>query len=300
MKKYLKQFLLLTLGLFLFQSCEESDLLVDEVFDTVTRGATLKTIDPINTTFDFNDPSVEWQMQVEFRDHNDGDNLSEVKMYVTHVGANGSTPEAFLKTVPKSEFNIDGPHVFPQTVLKTNLTDVLDALGLQEGDYEATDQFVIRLESVLTDGRVFTNRTNGNVAGGSFFESPYQYSVQFFCFLTDVDPLFNGKFIVVVDTWADYAPGDEVPVIPDANDPLSFRILASNNPYINNPNTAYMLCKVNPEDGTITVTSNEPFDYGVDIPVTGSGVLGTCTGDISINPLTFGAYGDWVFQLVKK
>jgi len=301
MKNIFKYISLLTISLVLFQSCEEGDQTVDYVFDNVTRGATLKTLEIISPNFDFGDPSVEWSVLVEYRDHVDGTNLSEVGVYVTHVGANGASPEVFVKSIPESDFTGNGPapESFPQGEVKATLSEVLTALGFQEGDYEATDQFQIRLELVLKDGRSFTNNASGNVAGGSFFSSPFAYSAQFFCNLTDAS-LFDGNYVVVVDTWADYGAGDIVPVIPDPDIPLAFRILSTNNPFIANTGSAYMLCTINPEDGSITVESNEPFDYGVDIDVTGSGTVGTCTGDITISPLTFVGYGDYVFQLVKE
>jgi hypothetical protein len=301
MKNIFKYISLLTISLVLFQSCEEGDQTIDYVFDNVTRGATLKTIEIVSPNFDFGDPSVEWSVLVEYRDHVDGTNLSEVGIYVTHIGANGASPEVFVKSITEAEFTGNGPapESFPQGELKASLTEVLNALGYTEGDYEATDQFVMRMELVLKDGRTFTNNASGNVTGGSFFSSPFQYSAQFFCNLTDAS-LFDGNWVVTVDTWADYGAGDIVPVIPDPDIALAFRILATNNPYINNAATAYMLCTIDPSDGSITVQSNEPFDYGVDVDVTGTGTIGTCTGDISIDPITFGNYGDWVFKLVKQ
>ena len=299
MKKYIKQITLLIIGLILVQSCDSDEKTIDFVFDNVTNGATLKTIDPINPTFDFFDPSVEWEMLVEFRDHLEGTSLSEVRIYATHIGVDGNSSEGFISTIPESEFAV-GPSGFPQGILHTSLMETLDALGLSEGEYGNTDQFRIRLDLVLNDGRVFTNNASGNVSGGSFFSSPFQYSVQFFCSLTDAS-LFDGTYIVTNDVWADYNPGDEVPVIPDENDPLSFRILSTNNPFILNPNTSYMLCKIDPVTGDVTVTSNEDFDYGGGflLPVTGTGNVGTCTGDINLI-LDFGAFTNQAFNLVKK
>ena len=301
MKNIFKYISLLTISLVLFQSCEEGDQPIDYVFDNVTRGATLKTIEIISANFDFADPSVEWSVLVEYRDHVDGTNLSQVDLYVTHIGANGASPEAFVKSIPESAFTGNGPapESFPQGEIKATLSETLTALGYQEGDYEATDQFVMRLDLVLKDGRTFTNNASGNVTGGSFFSSPFQYSAQFFCNLTDAS-LFDGNWVVVTDTWADYGAGDIVPVIPDPDIALAFRILATNNPFINNTDSAYMLCTIDPTDGSITVQSNEPFDYGVPIPVSGSGTIGTCTGDITIDPITYEGYGDWVFTLVKQ
>lgn len=61
-----------------------------------------------------------------------------------------------------------------------------------------------------------------------------------------------------------------------------------------------MLVTVNPEDGTATVTSNEPFDYGVPIDVTGSGSVGTCTGSINLSLNFVGYATNQAFNLVKN
>lgn len=301
MKNYFKHIMFLLIAVGLLQSCEDGDKTVDYVFDNVTRGATLKTIQIVSPTFEFGVPSSEWSVLVEFRDHEQGTSLSEVKVWCTHVGANGSSPEVLVRTIPASDFTGSGPapENFPQGEVKATLGETLAALGFGEGDYGATDQFRMRLELVLRDGRSFTNDASGQVTGGSFFSSPFFYSAQFFCTLTDAS-LFDGNWVVTVDTWADYGAGDIVPVVPDPDIALGFRILSTNNPFIGNPDTSYILCIINPEDGSITAESNEPFDYGVDVQVTGSGTVGTCTGDIALDPITFGNYGDWVFKLVKE
>lgn len=299
MKKYFKYIMLTLIAAFVLQSCEDSDATVDFVFDNTERGAILKTIEVISGTFVFTDTSSEWGVLVEYRDNEDNALLDEVEVFITYIGADGASNEALANVIPGSDFAPGEPYDNLQAVVSTSYQQALDALGLSQDNVQDSDQFFIRLNLKLNDGRNFTNNASGNVSGGSFFSSPFQYSAQFFCVLTDAS-LFSGDYVVVVDTWADYAAGDIVPVVEDPDDPLSFRILASNNPFIANGDTAYMLCTINPADGSITVKSNEPFDYGVDIDVTGSGGVGTCTGDININPLTFVGYGNYVFNLVKK
>lgn len=58
---------------------------------------------------------------------------------------------------------------------------------------------------------------------------------------------------------------------------------------------------INPADGSATVISNECFNYpGFDcVDVTGTGSVGTCTGDINV-VLDFGPYTDNGFSLVKQ
>ncbi|MEM7381794.1 MAG: hypothetical protein AAF361_11435, partial [Bacteroidota bacterium] len=161
------------------------------------------------------------------------------------------------------------------------------------------DQFNIRLNVKLSTGQAFTSGdANPNVSGGQFFASPYSYRAQFFCALDDAS-LFDGSYRVVTDAWADYQAGDVVPVeqVPGS---FSFRILSTANPFINNTDTAYIEVTINPEDGTVVASSNEPFDYGVPVDVTGSGSVGTCTGDINLVLDFVGQATDQGFTLVKN
>lgn len=104
---------------------------------------------------------------------------------------------------------------------------------------------------------------------------------------------FTGTYKVVTDTWEDYSPGDLITIQPgpDAN---QFKILSTNNPYISNPNTSYMLVTVQ-NNGNITVASNQAFSYGGttgNMNVSGTGTVNFCTGGINISALTFaGAAG---------
>lgn len=281
--------------------CSESDATVDEVFEGTTHGAVLRTLSVNNPTFDFNDPSAEWSVTVEVQDEEEGDLLSEVEVYASHYRSGSMVgSEELIKSIPASEFTT-GENGLPVGKIEVSLSEVLNNLGLSQEDYVNTDEFRIRLEYVMTDGRSFTNTdAGGTVLTSSFFRSPYVYPVQFFCSLEDAS-LFDGEYTVTADAWADYAAGDVVPVEYHPEDgTYTFRILATNNPYISNAGTAYMLVTINPEDGSATVTSNEPFDYGVLVPVTGSGSVGTCTGTINLS-LDYGDYAsNQAFNLVPN
>lgn len=290
-------FILIGVGL---GGCSESDVTVDEVFDNTTSGAVLRTLSTNNGTFNFNDPSVDWSITVEAQDEEDGDLLSEVAVYVsqfrdgTRVGS-----EALVKTVPASEFS-EGENGLPVADINVSLDEVANSLSLSEDDYLNTDEFRVRLEYVTTNGKTFSNTdASGTVTNSTFFRSPYLYSVQFFCPLDDAS-LFDGDYVVTADAWADYAVGDVVPVEHNPEDgTYTFRILSTNNPYVANTDS-YMLVTVDPSDGSVSVTSNEDFDYGEPIPVSGSGSVGTCTGNIDLS-LNFEGYAsNQAFSLVKS
>lgn len=298
--KKLKYIFVLTF-ITILTGCSESERPIDEVFDGTTSGGILRTVAINNPTFDFNDPSVEWWITVEAQDEQDGELLSEVEVYVSQFrDASRVGSEVLVKKLPASEFTT-GENGLPVGDISLSLNEVLNALNLSEGEYESTDEFRVRLEYVMTDGRTFTNTdAAGTVLTSSYFKSPYVYPVQFFCSLDDAS-IFEGNYTVTEDAWADYAVGDVIPVEYNPEDgPYTFRILSTNNPYIANTNSAYMLVTVNPEDGTATVASNESFDYGVPIDVTGSGSVGTCTGSINLS-LNFPGYAtNQAFNLVKN
>ncbi len=281
-------------------SCSEGDTTFDKVDENIIRGAVLRTISVTSSTFDFFDTTSSWSVELEEQDTKKGGLFEAVRVYASYRNtATGQTePEAFVKTIAASTFS-PGPNGLPRGTVSATFNEVLNATGLGVGDYTSADQFIMRLELVLTDGRVYTNNASGPVSGGTFFASPFQYSVQFFCVLADAS-LFDGNYIVVNDAWADYEPGDVVPVETVAGE-LRFRILSTNNPFISNPGTSYMEITIDPSDGSVTIASNECFDYGGGFcaDVTGTGSVGTCTGDINLG-VQFGSPTVWNFSLVKQ
>lgn len=298
--KKLKYIFILTI-ISCLTGCSESELPIDKVFDGTTSGGILRTIAVNNATFNFTDPSVEWSITVEAQDKEDGDLLSEVEVYVSQFReASRVGSEALVKEIPASEFTT-GENGLPVSDISLSLNEVLNALNLSEDDYVSTDEFRVRLVYVMTDGRTFTNSdAAGTVLTSSFFKSPYLYPVQFFCSLEDAS-IFEGNYTVTADAWADYTVGDIVPVEYNPEDgPYTFRILSTNNPFVANIGSAYMLVTVNPVDGTATVTSNESFDYGVPIDVTGGGTVGTCTGSINLSLNFVGYASNQAFRLVKN
>lgn len=305
MKTYLKIFshYLFLVGVILMTSCESDDnsSVANQVSSSTTAGAVLRTISINTGTFDFTNATAEWSATLEAQGVGNGSGISEIKLYSTYTGAGVTSDEAFVKSYPSSIFS-PGPNEYPRADFNVSLTEVLTALNIAPGSYTPSDSFNLRFEMVLTDGRTFSaTNASATVTGGSYLASPFQYSAQFFCPLTDAS-IFDGTYTVVADAWADYAAGETVPVVYDPTDgDYTFRIMSTNNPFIANSATSYMLVTVDPADGTATVVSNEDFDYPgfAVLPVTGIGTVGTCTGDINL-VLDFGPYTENTFTLVKN
>lgn len=298
-KKIISGILLGSLALLSSCSSDDNSSKPNSVFSTTTSGAILRTISINQGTFNFISPSDEWSATLEIQGIS-LNQLREIKLYAKHVST-ATSDEAYIKSFNSSIFQ-NGPFNLPRGDVKVSLTEVLSGLQLTDGEYTASDKFILRFEMVLTDGRTFSsNNASATVTGGSYFSSPFQYSAQFFCPLTDAST-FNGTYTVVTDAWADYAAGDTVPVVYDpADGQYTFRIMSTNNPYISNASTSYMKVTINPNDGSVTVQSNEDFNYPgfAVLSVTGIGTVGTCTGDINL-VLDFGPYTENSFILTKN
>lgn len=200
-----------------------------------------------------------------------------------------------------------GVTTFPSTIsiTKTDLFNAFDAITTAS-DITVSDKLIISADVTLKNGSVYqlftedgTARFGADIANSQQFSVSQTYIIS--CPLDDASN-FNGNYTVVQDTWQDYTPGKIVPVVYNSADGLlKFKIMSTNNTAIINPNTSYMLVTIDPADSSVTVQSNEDFNYGGGfiVPVTGTGAVGSCTGDISLT-LAIGPYGPYYFDLVKN
>lgn len=183
MKKLKYKFLAFAITVLLV-SCSTEDKIVDIVNNGVERGAILRTLETISDSFDISDPASSWSVKIEEQDDEGGALLEKVDVYVsfsdkTEDGSDFSKAEKLLKTINASEFTPSDVNL-PSTTVSSTLSDVTTLLGLNSSEYNANDEFTFRLSVVLTDGRSYTDAdASGNIASGSFFKSPYKYTVGF-------------------------------------------------------------------------------------------------------------------------
>merc|ERR1711943_26273 len=57
----------------------------------------------------------------------------------------------------------------------------VSAMGLTSADYNPGDVIVVKLEVVLTDGRVYGADSAAGIITGGFFASPFQYNALLTC-----------------------------------------------------------------------------------------------------------------------
>ena len=192
--------------LFFTQGCEE-DKIVDEVFDATTRGAILRTLEiGGNTFFNAFDTTTDYSVRFEAQDHQNGALLESVDGYISFVdrtSANGdsSTSEQLDFSIPASSFTTSS-NGLPESGFNYVMSDMITSLGLSASDYTGGDQFKVRLVYNLTDGRSFSeDDASGNIASGSFFQSPYAYLIDVKCI--PLGPVAGTYTIDMFDSYGD-------------------------------------------------------------------------------------------------
>ena len=164
-------------------SCHDSENVIDGVLDYET-GAVLRTISIDNSVLNSSDPTSAFMATVEEQDEADGALLSEIRvnaMFRDLSPDNGTTEaEAFVYSIPASETTV-GPVGLPRADIAMQFGDAVAAMGLTSADYSPGDVIVVKLEVVLTDGRVFGADSAAGIITGGFFASPFQYNALLTC-----------------------------------------------------------------------------------------------------------------------
>jgi len=194
-------------------SCTENDNVIDTVLDYET-GAILRTISVENQLLNASDPNSLFSVIIEEQDEQDGALLQEVRVLVelrdlTTDFTTPATGEVLVQTIPASEFTT-GPVGLPRTQVNMAFGDAAAALGLPldpETGYNPGDIFIVKLELVLTDGRVFGANSAAGIITGGYFSSPFQYNALLTCSPMSGDYTIN-MFDSYGDGWQTTTGGD--------------------------------------------------------------------------------------------
>lgn len=198
-------------------SCEGSKT-IDEVFATVTRGAVFRALDIESSSFNLFDPSSVFSITAEVEDHENGELLDNVEVYIAFVdntedGTDYSVEEQLFTTLERNMFTT-GSNGLPTTSFSISLSEISAALNVAPENYTGGDNFTVRFELRLTDGRRFSSDNVGaTVSGGSFFRSPFIYSVNVNC--VPLIPVEGEYTIAFTDTYGDGWDGAFITVIID-------------------------------------------------------------------------------------
>lgn len=199
MKKIFKNLSILSLFLVAL-SCSEADNEVDSVFAGTTAGGVLRTIEingtAVQTGVVFNSAPITYgaettpfELVLEAQDNKNGTLLERVDVSLAYVNNSGgpiaSTAELPWQSFEASEFSI-GPNGYPRLNFETTLGEILTFFALDDTEYSGSDQFLVVFTYVMTDGRKFSyGNSNSNVVGGIYFRSPFKYTLNVVCPITE-------------------------------------------------------------------------------------------------------------------
>ncbi len=183
---------------FLALSCSEDDKAIETVLEEVERGAILRNIDRVSPNFERTDLQSSFTVVLEEQDLEEGGIFDFVRLYLQYIdrspdNGDASASEIVLKDIPSSNFQVGG-NGLPVGTIDVVFQEAIDALTLDIGMIQAGDQFEVRTEIHLTDGRTFSTE-NGSASiltDACFFKSPYRYVVN----VIDTIPadLFTGVY----------------------------------------------------------------------------------------------------------
>jgi hypothetical protein len=186
MKNIFKIFLA-TLLVFSFNSCGDSETVVDAVVDVTTAGAVLRTVadDSNSNVLNSSDGASTWSQVIEAQDQENGSLLESVDVFVTIRDLspdNGETPtsEALVKTIPAADFTT-GPVGLPRVTAMATFAEATSAMGLSDSDYAPGDLYVFEVRLNLTDGRTFGAADAAGIITGGYWASPYRYNAALIC-----------------------------------------------------------------------------------------------------------------------
>ncbi|MBO6533157.1 MAG: hypothetical protein JJ885_05535 [Muricauda sp.] len=188
MKNWFKQIsiLLFSGAALCISSCDEGDTVVDQVTAGTERGAILRTITVISNELPVGDESGNFAVELEVQDSEDGELVNQVEVYVgfrdntEEIGPGTNVEETLFATISSTTFT-NGPFGLPRFTYSATLPDMLAHVNRTNDDITGGDQFTIRFELVLTDGRRFSFANNTGTLTGSFLRSPFLYTPLVIC-----------------------------------------------------------------------------------------------------------------------
>lgn len=201
----------------LFAACEEGDQVFDQVQADVQRGAVLRTIEVFNDEFIIGTTDGVFSVELEAQDQEDGDLVASVDYFYSFIDGSpengpGDAAEVSVGSILRSEF-ITGEFGWPRVTFSASYLDLASATGVDPADINGSDQFRIRFELVLSDGRTYSNDDNSGTLTGSFFRSPFLYSATVVC--PPVTPTPGTWTIAQQDSYGDSWNGASITVTLD-------------------------------------------------------------------------------------
>lgn len=174
----------LLLALVIAASCNTDDKPIDQVLNDVEYGAVVRTLQFNQAEFYVNQPEGVFSVDIEIQDELNGGLLERVDLYVRYVDNSGASAsvvsgEFSAGSIPASEFERNGNDGMPNLTLELKFSDLANIVGIPVSQIQCKDQFLVRTDLILTDGRSFSTGSASSIiiAYETFFSSPYCYTI---------------------------------------------------------------------------------------------------------------------------
>jgi len=183
MKNIYKLFLALAFVLGV-SSCQDSDLFIDELFDTVDKtGVILRTLQaPADLVNNTSSPSIDIEIEVQEGNGSYQPDFKEVRVYLSlfedqdGVTEIEGTSETQIMTIPAADFYSSEVAGLPAYMIMIPTALVQDTFP-EDTEYTTPTFIVTRLECEMNDGTVYSTDNVAEAVGtGDFYASPYRYN----------------------------------------------------------------------------------------------------------------------------
>ena len=121
-----------------FNSCEDGDKVVDDIFDNTTSGIVLRTVNVESDELPIGQSDGFFAVELEMQDEEDGALVESLDVYVSfndNTVEEGdpdlSADEVMATTIPSSEFTI-GEYGFPRTSFSITTAEMANLLSVSE------------------------------------------------------------------------------------------------------------------------------------------------------------------------
>ena len=186
MKNKFKIFRTLAVTALVVASCSESDKVFDQITDSEQRGAILRTVEITSNELPIGVSDGFFAVDLEVQSQENGTLVQAVDVYASFFdntpdnGKGATSAEGLVESVASSTFS-PGTAGLPTFSYSVTLATLLSSTGVPESDIDGSDQFRVRFEIVMTDGRKFSLAQNSGTLTGSYFSSPWLYAATIVC-----------------------------------------------------------------------------------------------------------------------
>ena len=164
-------------------SCNTDEKAAEIILRDVTFGAVIKTKQINSDEFNIFDTQSRFSVEIEIQDEEDGGFFERIEVFATFLdrtpeGGTNTSQETLLRTLTPDMF-FTGPDLLPRFVFETTFEELLGTTQTSINSVSCKDQYLLRMQIHLEDGRVFGigTATSDIIAFDTFFSSPYCYTI---------------------------------------------------------------------------------------------------------------------------